>query len=134
MTAAAPETPASIEVTHEPEIPVRLVQLWLCDLCLDGEGGQCHTPGCALWINRAPDLPLRDGPTVKILPEPPIYGVQVTVLDTETGDTETVVISDDYVISCAGTAYVDGVQAYANGTHVITVKNRKHGLLIGGEL
>jgi hypothetical protein len=56
-----------IEVTHDPEIPVRLVQLWLCDPCLDGMGGQCHTPGCALWINRAPDLPLRGNPFVTIL-------------------------------------------------------------------
>jgi hypothetical protein len=108
-----------------PEIPVHLVQLWLCALCLDGEGGECHTPGCALWINRAPDLPLRDSPFVKILPEPPANGVQVTVLDTETGDTETQVISDDYVITCAGSAHVDSVQAYANGTHVLTVKGRK---------
>lgn len=48
------------------EIPVRRVTLWLCDLCLDGAGGQCHTPGCALWINRAPDLPLRNSPMVTV--------------------------------------------------------------------
>jgi hypothetical protein len=53
----------------EPEIPVRLVRLWLCDLCLDGAGGECHTPGCSLWINRAPDLSLRNNPMVTILPE-----------------------------------------------------------------
>jgi hypothetical protein len=35
------------------------VTLTLCSLCLDGKGGECHTPGCALWINRAPDLELR---------------------------------------------------------------------------
>lgn len=51
----------------EQEIPVRLVRLWLCDLCLDGAGGECHTPGCALWINRAPDLSLRNSPMVTIL-------------------------------------------------------------------
>ena len=61
-------------------------------------------------------------------------GIQVTVTDLGSGDTETVVISDDYVITCAGTAYVDGVQAYANGTHVITVKGRKHGISVGGAL
>lgn len=32
----------------------------ICSACLDGEGGECHTPGCILWINRAPDLPIRD--------------------------------------------------------------------------
>ena len=43
--------------THE-------VTLILCSLCLRGAGGECHTPGCALWINRAPDLPLIDHPCV----------------------------------------------------------------------
>jgi hypothetical protein len=32
------------------------VKLWLCEPCLNGAGGECHTPGCALWMNRAPDL------------------------------------------------------------------------------
>ena len=45
----------------------RLVQMWLCDLCLDGKGGECHTPGCALFLNRAPDLSLRNNPMVTIL-------------------------------------------------------------------
>jgi hypothetical protein len=40
-------------------IAVRTVTLWLCDLCLDGAGGECHVPGCSLWMNRAPDIPLR---------------------------------------------------------------------------
>lgn len=22
----------------------------LCDLCLDGKGGECHTPGCLLYL------------------------------------------------------------------------------------
>lgn len=52
------------------EVPVRLVRLWLCDPCLDGAGGECHTPGCAMWINRAPDIPLRDSPMVTILADP----------------------------------------------------------------
>jgi len=38
---------------------INLVTLWLCDDCLDGKGGECHTPGCAMWLNRAPDLELR---------------------------------------------------------------------------
>lgn len=41
-------------------VDLQFVSLWLCDLCLDGEGGECHMPGCALWMNRAPDLPIRD--------------------------------------------------------------------------
>lgn len=51
--------------------------------------------------------------------------IQVTVTDLDTGDSSTEVITDDYVLTCAGSAYVDHVQAYANGTHVITVKGRK---------
>jgi hypothetical protein len=30
----------------------------MCDLCLAGAGGECHVPGCAFWLNRAPDLPI----------------------------------------------------------------------------
>lgn len=51
--------------------------------------------------------------------------IRVTVTDLGTGDTEEAVITDDYVITCAGSAYVHHVQAYASGTHVITVKGRK---------
>lgn len=39
--------------------PLYRVTLTLCELCLDGKGGECHTPGCALWMNRSPDVPLR---------------------------------------------------------------------------
>jgi len=34
-------------------------KIHLCDACLDGEGGECHTPGCALIYSRAPDIPIR---------------------------------------------------------------------------
>lgn len=34
------------------------VKLTLCALCVDGSGGECHVPGCALYMNRAPDTPL----------------------------------------------------------------------------
>ena len=34
--------------------------LLICDACIDGDGGECHTPECLLWLCRAPDLPLRD--------------------------------------------------------------------------
>jgi len=45
---------------EEPTLHV--VEMQLCSLCLDGAGGECHTPGCILWINRAHDLSLRDHP------------------------------------------------------------------------
>jgi hypothetical protein len=59
------------------------------------------------------------------MPEP--ARIKVTVTDLGTGDTEEEVISDDYVITCAGDCYVDHVQMYANGTHVLTIKGRKRG-------
>lgn len=71
MTTPTPERTPGIEVTHEPEIPVRFVQLWLCDPCLDGDGEQCHTPGCSLWLNRPPDRSIREGASVTVLDAAP---------------------------------------------------------------
>jgi hypothetical protein len=53
--------------------------------------------------------------------------IKVTATDLDTSDSDEVVISNDYVVTCAGSCYVDHVQAYANGTRVITVKGRRHG-------
>jgi hypothetical protein len=51
--------------------------------------------------------------------------IEVTVRDTETGDTETATITNDYVIVCAGTCHVATIQDYpTKGTRVITVKGR----------
>jgi hypothetical protein len=36
------------------------VTLVLCIDCLRGAGGECHVPGCALYMNRAPDIPIAD--------------------------------------------------------------------------
>lgn len=30
------------------------VEIWLCDGCLNCDGGERHTPGCALYLNKAP--------------------------------------------------------------------------------
>lgn len=49
--------------------------------------------------------------------------IQVTVLDTESGDTETAQIENDYIIVTAGTCEVAHVNTYpTKGTHVLTVK------------
>ena len=47
---------------HGPSerLELETVTLTLCNACLDGKGGECHTPGCALWMNRAPDVSIRD--------------------------------------------------------------------------
>lgn len=49
--------------------------------------------------------------------------VKVTVSDPETGEVlGESVISNDYVLICAGNLYLDGVVAHANGTVQLTVK------------
>lgn len=54
----------------EPEIETFEVLIRLCSLCLEGAGGECHTPGCAMWLNRAPDLPLREHVMVNVFLNP----------------------------------------------------------------
>jgi hypothetical protein len=48
--------------------------------------------------------------------------IRVTVTDTENGDTETQEIENDVIVITAGNRYVDGVQSYANGTQIFTIK------------
>lgn len=51
--------------------------------------------------------------------------IKVTVSDPDTGEVfETRVLDDDFLVLCAGDRYIDGVQAYANGTQVLTIKRR----------
>lgn len=52
-------------MTDEPETPatdktpaLHRVTLMLCGPCLSGAGGECHSPGCSLWMNTAPDRPI----------------------------------------------------------------------------
>lgn len=33
------------------------IVITVCQRCLDGEGDECHTPGCALWMHRV-DIPI----------------------------------------------------------------------------
>lgn len=42
----------------EPAEPLETVTLTLCRECLTGAGGECHMPGCALWMGTAPDVSL----------------------------------------------------------------------------
>lgn len=37
---------------------LKLVKIWLCEACLNGEGKECHTPGCALWMHNSPGYPI----------------------------------------------------------------------------
>lgn len=51
--------------------------------------------------------------------------IRVTTTDLDTGESESAEVWDDYVIVCAGSAYVDSIQAHANGTVQLTIKGRK---------
>ena len=33
------------------------IEIQICEACLKGEGSECHTPGCALWLHKV-DLPI----------------------------------------------------------------------------
>lgn len=51
--------------------------------------------------------------------------IEVTVRDTETGETDTATIEDDYILITAGECWLDGIQDYpVKGTRVLTVKGR----------
>ena len=36
---------------------VKRITISICEYCLNGEGKECHTPGCALFLHRV-DLPI----------------------------------------------------------------------------
>lgn len=48
--------------------------------------------------------------------------LEVTVRDTETGETETTLVQD-YVLVCAAPCHLAHRTAHRNGTHTLTVKN-----------
>lgn len=50
-------------------------------------------------------------------------GTRVTVEDIATGESESVVITNDYVVICDGRARVANTQWSANGTVVVTIKH-----------
>jgi hypothetical protein len=36
---------------------IKHIAIWICEACLAGEGSQCHTPGCSLFLHGV-DLPI----------------------------------------------------------------------------
>lgn len=52
-------------------------------------------------------------------------GTKVTAVDLKTGEEESTVIKDNYVLTTDGDCYLDGYQAYKNGTVVLTIKRGK---------
>jgi len=54
--------------------------------------------------------------------------IKVTVSDPNTGEVlGEKVVSNDYILICAGDVYLDRTDAHANGTHVLTVKGCRNG-------
>ncbi len=51
-------------------------------------------------------------------------GTRVTAEDINTGESEAVVIRDDYVLICDGEIYLDSAVHHANGTTVLMIKRR----------
>ena len=49
-----------ITSAEKPKIAVHLVAIQICQPCLDGEGQECHTPGCSMFLHRV-DLPFHEG-------------------------------------------------------------------------
>lgn len=51
-------------------------------------------------------------------------GTRVTAEDIDTGESEAVLVRDDYVLICDGAVYLDSTVHHANGTAVLTIKRR----------
>ncbi len=52
-------------------------------------------------------------------------GIRVTATDTESGESSTAEVMDNYVLITAGTCYLAHQAVHANGTVVLTIKGRK---------
>ena len=46
---------------------IKKIAIWICEACLDGEGEECHTPGCSLFLHSV-DLPI-NGEMYEVLDE-----------------------------------------------------------------
>lgn len=64
-------------------------------------------------------------PSLDAPAQSPPAGIQITVNDLETGDTETQVIHPgEHAVICVEPAYRSAVQVYPNGTTQITIRKR----------
>ena len=34
--------------------------VWICDDCVEGKGGECHTPGCLFFLMDAPTVSVKE--------------------------------------------------------------------------
>lgn len=51
---------SNVPAGGEERILLRRIAITICVPCLEGQGEECHTPGCALWLHRV-DLPINRG-------------------------------------------------------------------------
>lgn len=54
-------------------------------------------------------------------------GIRITVTDLDTGESDTKVVWNDYILVCAGSCYRHAVQSIGvtGETHILTVKGRR---------
>jgi hypothetical protein len=64
-----PPDSAADSAAEERDASLISIRITLCTLCLNGAGGECHVPGCALWGNRAPDIPVTQWERVELVAE-----------------------------------------------------------------
>jgi len=49
-----------IHKNKKEEMKIKKIEIWICEACLEGQGEECHTPGCALFLH-AVDFPIGKG-------------------------------------------------------------------------
>jgi len=64
VVALAERTLADLERVHKAIGPtsadgLHVVVTAMCKPCLDGDGGECHTPGCFFWMQAGPHGDMR---------------------------------------------------------------------------
>lgn len=66
----------------------------------------------------------RHGFVMPTIPDAPERGTKVISIDVQSGDTETVVIEDDFVVITDGNLAVTTIGTHANGTAQVTLKRK----------
>lgn len=115
------------------DIAVKRYAIYLCDECVIGAGGECHTAGCAMWINRAPDIPLDPPMTV------PLADALSELIDTpHTGEFfESVRMESAHQVKRWGTEHDEGKEptdwlwllGHLAGKAVVLPEKRKHHII-----
>jgi len=57
MTLTGPGRSLGVAGGIGVDMKIKYIAIRICDACLKGEGQECHTPGCALFLHKV-DLPI----------------------------------------------------------------------------